>query len=83
MKIFLRNTLTGRYYRGPSQWTAHPSQALDLKQMSQATQLAVGSRLKNVDFFLCAMITPTTTLLCPLTCPVLVVIAARNRAPSI
>ena len=53
MKIFLRNTLTGRYYRGPSQWTAHPSQALDLKQMSQATQLAVGSRLKNVEILLC------------------------------
>ncbi len=53
MKVLLRNTLTGNYYQGPSQWTAHRGQALDLKQMSRATQLAVRSRLRNVEILLC------------------------------
>jgi hypothetical protein len=53
MKVLLRNTLTGNYYQGPLQWTAHPGQALDLKQMSNATQLAVASHLKNVEILLC------------------------------
>jgi len=53
MKVFLRNTLTGNYYQGPSQWTAHRGQALDLKQMSRATQLAVGTHLEHVEILLC------------------------------
>ena len=53
MKVLLRHILTGNYYQGPSQWTTHPSQALDLKQMSAATQLAVRSRLQNVEILLC------------------------------
>jgi hypothetical protein len=52
MKVLLRNTLTGNYYQGPSQWTANPELALDLEQMSQATELAVRSRLENVEILL-------------------------------
>jgi len=53
MKVFLRNTVTGNYYQGPSQWTADPEKALDLKQMSQAVELAFGARLEDVEVLLC------------------------------
>ena len=53
MKVFLRNTLSGDYYQGPSQWTADQQEALDLKQMSRAIELAFGSHLENVEVLLC------------------------------
>ncbi len=52
MKVFLRNTQTGQYYRGPAEWTRYPSRALDFEQLSRATQLAVASHLKNVEVLL-------------------------------
>ena len=44
MKVFLRNTLSGDYYQGPSQWTADQSRAIEL---------AFGSHLENVEVLLC------------------------------
>jgi len=53
MKVFLRNTLTGHFYQAPSQWTADEAKALDLKQMSQAIELAFGAHMENVEVLLC------------------------------
>ena len=53
MKVFLHNTVTGDYYQGPSQWTADQQEALDLKHMSHAIELAFGSRMENVEVLLC------------------------------
>ena len=53
MKVFLRDTVTGDYYQGPSQWTAVQQEAIDLKQMSQAIELVFSSRLENVEVLLC------------------------------
>jgi hypothetical protein len=53
MKVFLRNTQTGWYYQGPSQWTPEQGAALDLGQVARAVERIFEARLENVEILLC------------------------------
>lgn len=53
MKVFLRNTQTGWYYQGPSQWTPEQGAALDLQQVTRAVERIFEARLENVEILLC------------------------------
>ena len=53
MKVFLRNTQTGWYYQGPSQWTPEQGAALDLRQVTRAVERIFEARLENVEILLC------------------------------
>ena len=53
MKVFLRNTQTGWYYQGPSQWTPEQVAALDLRQVTRAVERIFEARLENVEILLC------------------------------
>ena len=52
MKVFLRNTLNGWYYQGPSKWTPWQEEALDLAQLSWAVEVVFQARLDNVEILL-------------------------------
>ncbi len=53
MKVFLRNTQTGWYYQGPSQWTPEQGAALDLGQVTRAVERIFEAHLENVEILLC------------------------------
>jgi len=52
MKVFLRNTQTGWYYQGPSQWTPEQGAALDLRQVTRAVEQIFEVHLENVEILL-------------------------------
>jgi len=52
MKVFLRNTQTGWYYQGPSQWTPEQGAALDLRQVTRAVERIFEARLENMEILL-------------------------------
>jgi hypothetical protein len=52
MKVFLRNTQTGWYYQGPSQWTPEQAAALDLHQVTRAVERIFEAHLENVEILL-------------------------------
>ena len=52
MKVFLRNTQTGWFYQGPSQWTPEQGAALDLGQVARAVERIFEVRLENVEILL-------------------------------
>lgn len=52
MKVFLRDTQTGRFYQGPSQWTPEQGEALDLKQVARAVERIFEAHLENVEILL-------------------------------
>jgi hypothetical protein len=53
MKVFLRNTQTGWFYRGPSEWTPAQETALNLEQVSRAVSRIFETHLENVEILLC------------------------------
>jgi hypothetical protein len=53
MKVFLRNTQTGWYYQGPSQWTPEQGAALDLEQVTRAVERIFEAHLEDVEILLC------------------------------
>ena len=53
MKVFLRNTQTGWYYQGPSQWTPEQGAALDLRQVARAVERIFEAHIENVEILLC------------------------------
>jgi hypothetical protein len=52
MKVFLRNTQTGWYYQGPSQWTPEQAAAQDLRQVTRAVERIFEAHLENVEILL-------------------------------
>jgi hypothetical protein len=52
MKVFLRNTQTGWFYQGPSQWTPDQASALNLEQVSRAVAQIFEAHLENVEILL-------------------------------
>ena len=52
MKVFLRNTQTGWYYQGPSQWTPEQGAARDLGQVARAVEQIFEAHLENVEILL-------------------------------
>ena len=53
MKVFLRNTQTGWFYQGPSQWTPDQAAALDLEQVARAVSQIFEAHIENVEILLC------------------------------
>ncbi len=53
MKVFLRNTETGWFYQGPSQWTPDQTTALNLEQVARAVSRIFETHLENVEILLC------------------------------
>ncbi|HOX56604.1 MAG TPA: hypothetical protein P5205_08010 [Candidatus Paceibacterota bacterium] len=53
MKVFVRNTQTGWYYQGPSQWTPEQGSAQDMGQVARAVEQIFETRLENVEILLC------------------------------
>jgi hypothetical protein len=51
--VFLRNTLNGWYYKGPSKWTPRQQEALDLGRSAWAVEMVFKERLENVEILLC------------------------------
>ena len=52
MKVFLRNTQTGWFYQGPSQWTPEQAAALNLEQVARAVARIFETHLENVEILL-------------------------------
>jgi hypothetical protein len=52
MKVFLRNTQTGWFYQGPSQWTPEQGAALDLGAVARAVERIFEMHLENVEILL-------------------------------
>ena len=52
MKVYLRNTQTGWFYQGPSQWTPDQKAALDLEQVARAVSKIFETHLENVEILL-------------------------------
>jgi hypothetical protein len=52
MKVFLRNTRTGLYYRGAFEWTSSRVEALDLGQTQEAIRLAAELHLDAAEVVL-------------------------------
>jgi hypothetical protein len=52
MKVFLRNTQTGWFYQGPSQWTPDQATALNLEQVARAVSRIFETHLENVEILL-------------------------------
>ena len=52
MKVFLRNTQTGWFYQGPSQWTPDQEAALNLEQVARAVERIFETHLENVEILL-------------------------------
>ena len=53
MKVFLRNTLNGSYYQGPSKWTPSQLEALNLDQAAWALEMVFREHLEDVEILLC------------------------------
>jgi hypothetical protein len=52
VKVFLRNTQTGWYYVGPSNWTPEQGAAYDLGQVARAVEHIFEAHLENVEILL-------------------------------
>jgi len=52
MKVFLRDTQTGWFYQGPSQWTSEQRAALDLGQVARAVERIFEAHLEKVEILL-------------------------------
>ena len=52
MKVFLRNTETGLYYRGAFEWTSVRAEALDLGETNEAIRLAAEFHLEAAEVVL-------------------------------
>ncbi|HQL78946.1 MAG TPA: hypothetical protein PLU91_12160 [Verrucomicrobiota bacterium] len=52
MKVFVRNTQSGWFYQGPSQWTPRQEMALDLGQVARAVERIFEAHLDNVEILL-------------------------------
>ena len=52
MKVFVRDTQSGWFYQGPSQWTPEQKMALDLGQVVRAVEQIFEARLGNVEILL-------------------------------
>jgi len=53
VKVFLRNTLNGSYYQGPSKWTPSQLEALNLDQSARAVEMVFQEHLEDVEILLC------------------------------
>ena len=53
MKVYLRDTRTGRYYQGPSLWTPQKEAAHDFEQSTRAVERVFEAHLENVEILLC------------------------------
>jgi hypothetical protein len=53
VKVFIRNTQNGWYYREPSEWTPDQGAALDLGQVARAVERIFEAHLENVEILLC------------------------------
>jgi hypothetical protein len=53
MKVLLRNTLNGWFYKGPAKWAPSQQEALDLGQSAWAVELVFQEHLENVEILLC------------------------------
>jgi len=52
MKVFLRNTSNGWYYKGQSNWTPRQDEALDLGQSARAVEMVFKEHLERVEILL-------------------------------
>ncbi len=52
MKVFLRNTETGWFYQGPSEWTPDQKAALNLEQVARAVSQIFEAHLENIEILL-------------------------------
>ena len=52
MKVFIRNTQTGWYFKEPSEWTPDQGAACDLGQVARAVERIFEARLENVEILL-------------------------------
>jgi len=52
MKVFVRNTQSGWFYQGPSQWTPEQKMALDLGQVARAVERIFEAHWENVEILL-------------------------------
>jgi hypothetical protein len=52
MKVFIRNTQTGWYFKEPSEWTPDQGAACDLGQVARAVERIFEAHLENVEIFL-------------------------------
>jgi len=53
MKVFLRDTQTGWYFKEPSKWVPKQEEAQDLAQVARAVELIFEAHLENVEILLC------------------------------
>lgn len=49
MKIFLRSTKTGRYFRSPEEWTEDMASAAEFEELEQAIRTACLVQLDQVE----------------------------------
>ena len=49
MKIFLRDTKTGRFYAGPEKWTADDTEAYDFQETNLALDAVQERRLHRIE----------------------------------
>ena len=52
MKVYIRNTHTGWYYREPSNWTPDQAAAYDLGQVAKAVERIFEAHLEDVEILL-------------------------------
>jgi hypothetical protein len=53
MRVFLRNTQSGWFYKEPSGWTPEQDAAQNLAQVARAVELIFAAHLENVEILLC------------------------------
>jgi hypothetical protein len=53
VKVFLRDTLNGWYYKAPSRWTPRQPEALDLGRLAWAVEMVFQQHLEHVEILLC------------------------------
>ena len=53
MKVFLRDTLNGWFFKGPSRWTPRQPEALDLGRLAWAVEMVFQQHLEHVEILLC------------------------------
>lgn len=49
MKIFLRDTKTGRFYAGPEKWTEDDSEAFDFQETNLALEAVEEGKLRRIE----------------------------------
>jgi hypothetical protein len=53
VKVFLRDTLNGWFFKGPSRWTPRQPEALDLGRLAWAVEMVFQQHLEHVEILLC------------------------------